>query len=264
LTVRDDEILIRDCEGFEELAACVQTQIDVWGYNDGDVIPRRLFVVAKKIGGQVIGAFDLAKSSTTHGEPDSLVGFAMSLPGVRNGPYLHSHMLAVQPAYRNRGLGRRLKLAQRTEALARGLDRMEWTFDPLQIKNAHLNIHKLGAVVRTYIPNFYGVSSSRLQGGLPTDRLLAEWWMSSQRVEAVLGGSHFLLPEIQETIVVPGAIHEWKELPAHRADALNVQANNRECFQRAFSQGLAVVDFKRDTEGNGIFQLGTWTESYDS
>jgi predicted GNAT superfamily acetyltransferase len=256
------DLLIRNCHGFEELAACVQTQVDVWGYNEGDVIPRRLFIVAQKIGGQVIGAFDLARSSHPQGDASSLVGFAMSLPGVRHGhAYLHSHMLAVLPDYQNRGLGRKLKLAQRHEALERGVERMEWTFDPLEIKNAYLNIHKLGVIVRTYIPNFYGVSSSRLQGGLPTDRLLAEWPMRSGRVEAILSGSHSPLPEIQETIVVPGAIREWKELPANRADALRVQSANRNRFQRAFSQGLAVVAFTKDTEGNGIFQLGTWTDS---
>ena len=109
----------------------------MWGYSDGDLVPRRVFILADRIGGQVIGAFD----------GDVLVGFAMSLPGLRDGrPYLHSHMLAVLPEYRNAGLGRRLKLAQRDDALARGIDLMEWTFDPLEIKNAHLNIARLGAI----------------------------------------------------------------------------------------------------------------------
>ena len=117
-----------------------------------------------------------------------MVGFAMSLPGVKTGknstdgnpqPYLHSHMLAVRDRYRNRGLGAQLKLEQRREALSRGIRLMEWTFDPLEIKNAYLNIHKLGAIVRSYYVNFYGVSSSRLQGGLPTDRLVAEWYLDS-------------------------------------------------------------------------------------
>src|ERR1019366_5120641 len=113
---------------------------------------------------------------------DVLVGFAMALPGYRDGkPYLHSHMLAVLPEYRNGGLGRRLKLAQRDDALARGFDRMEWAFDPLEIKNAHLNLVRLGAIVRRYIRDFYGPSTSLLQGGLPTDRLVAEWWLRAAR-----------------------------------------------------------------------------------
>src|SRR5205807_6359307 len=128
--------------------------------------------------GQVIGAFD----------GDLVIGFAMAFPGYKAGrPYLHSHMLAVLPEYRNAGLGRRLKLAQRQEALSRGFDLMEWTFDPLEIKNAHLNIVRLGAIARRYQPDFYGPSSSPLQGGLPTDRLYAEWWLRSPRVRSVLG-----------------------------------------------------------------------------
>ncbi len=139
-----------------------------------------LFLLASKIGGQVIGAF------TATG---LMVGFAMALPGVRDGrPYLHSHMLAVLPEYRNAGLGRRLKLAQRDDALARGFELMEWTFDPLEIKNAYLNITRLGALSRRYAADFYGPSSSPLQAGLPTDRLYAEWWLRSPRVEAALRG----------------------------------------------------------------------------
>ena len=133
-------------------------------------------MVAKRIGGQVIGAFD----------GDTQIGFAMSLPGYRDGkPYLHSHMLAVLPQYRNEGIGRRLKLAQRDDAIARGFDLMEWTLNPLEIRNAHLNIARLGAIVRRYEPNFYGPSSSPLQGGLPTDRLYAEWWLRSSRVASI-------------------------------------------------------------------------------
>src|SRR5215469_14789474 len=193
-------ILIRPCSGHDELEACVQMQIETWGYDDSDIIPRKAFLVGQRIGGQVIGAFDTdLPGSNPEGTPESMVGFAMSLPGVKTGknssdgnpqPYLHSHMLAVRDSYRNRGLGARLKLEQRQEALARGIRRMEWTFDPLEIRNAHLNIHKLGAIVRSYFVNFYGVSSSRLQGGLPTDRLIAEWYLDSDRVNEVLEGRH--------------------------------------------------------------------------
>src|SRR5260221_7158871 len=95
-------------------------------------------------------------------------------------------MLAVRQQYRNGGLGRRMKLYQREEALDRGFELMEWTFDPLEIKNAYLNIERLGAIARRYNVNQYGITSSPLQGGLPTDRLVAEWWMKSKRVEAVL------------------------------------------------------------------------------
>ena len=109
-------------------------------------------------------------------------------------------MLAVREGYRNRGVGAQLKLEQRREALKRGIRHMEWTFDPLEIKNAYLNIHKLGAIACRYEEDFYGVSSSRLQGGLPTDRLVAEWRLDSPRVEAILEGSRAAARFIQEKI----------------------------------------------------------------
>jgi predicted GNAT superfamily acetyltransferase len=258
-------IKIRPCRGFDELEACVQLQIEVWGYDASDVIPRKAFSVALKIGGQMIGAFDTdLPGAGPEGGPESLVGFAFSLPGVRTGQqipqaYLHSHMLGVREGYRNRGLGAQLKLAQRNEALSRGIRHMEWTFDPLEIKNAFLNIHKLGAVVCGYLVNFYGVSSSRLQGGLPTDRLLAEWRLDSPRVKAVLEGRPAIRRPVGEQIIVPASIYQWKASESGREQALTVQSENRGKFQRAFSQGLAVLGFVRDAEGNGIFELGPLT-----
>ena len=179
------------------------------------MVPRRVFIVAQKIGGQVMGAFDTARPGAgPQGEPGSLVGFAMALPGISGGrPYLHSHMLAVNPEYRNQGIGRRLKLFQREEALARGIGRMEWTFDPLEIKNSFLNIAKLGAVVRRYASNFYGVTSSRLHGQIPTDRLYAEWWLESDWVCSVLGGKPAAFPAIEQEISVPHQIAHWRHAP---------------------------------------------------
>ena len=167
-----DSIEIRRCSGLEELRACVALQKEVWNFTDAELVPLRMFVVAEKVGGQVMGAFD----------GNSMVGFALSVPGTRSGHvYLHSHMLAVRKDFRNAGLGRRLKLLQREDALARGIELIEWTFDPLEIKNAYLNIEKLGAIARRYNINQYGITSSPLQGGLPSDRLIAEWWL---KVEA--------------------------------------------------------------------------------
>jgi len=259
-------ILIRPCAGFDELDACVRMEIETWGYEEGDVIRRKTFRVAQKIGGQVIGAFDPEiPGAQPGGGPDSMVGFVFSLPGVKTGEgepraYLHSHMLAVRDDYRNRGLGARLKQEQRLEALSRGIRYMEWTFDPLEIKNAFLNVHKLGAIVRNYQVDFYGVSSSRLQAGLPTDRLVAEWQLDSPRVEELLEGrsaaNRLIENEIEERIMVPASIYEWKATKAGRERALAVQLENRCKFQRAFSKGLAVLGFVRDSEGNGIFQLG--------
>ena len=247
------DIRIKSLSSLEQFERCVVLQLEVWGYSDGDVIPRRVFVVAQRIGGQVIGAFD----------GDTLIGFAMSLPGYRDGkPYLHSHMLAVQPQYRNAGIGRRLKLAQRDDAIARGFALMEWTFDPLEIRNAHLNIHRLGAIVRRYQPDFYGPSSSPLQGGLPTDRLYAEWWLRSSRVESTLRGEEQPI-EVVERVTVPHAIYQWKQDDQQRSLARTLQSHNREALESAFRRGLAVIGYERDAEGNGSFLLGPWKESPD-
>src|SRR5579871_3235195 len=176
-TILSEAIVVRHCHGIEELRACVALQKDVWNFSDADLVPLRMFVVAEKVGGQVIAAF----------AENEMVGFALSVPGFRAGhSYLHSHMLAVRKQYQNAGLGRRLKLLQREDALASGFELIEWTFDPLEIKNAYLNIAKLGAISRRYTVNQYGLSSSPLQGGLPTDRLVAEWWLRSRRVETLL------------------------------------------------------------------------------
>ncbi len=279
-------IVYRECAGFEELQACVDLQVETWGYDPTDIMPRKAFLVMQKAGGQVIGAFDSelagkgmrdetrtarGDGAKAFGDAHSMVGFALSLPGVKGGekfvdgkarPYLHSHMLAVRDGYRNQGIGAQLKLAQRNEALTRSIRHMEWTFDPLEIKNSFLNIHKLGAVVRHYRENFYGVSSSRLQGGLPTDRLLAEWHLDSERVRNILAGRTAVEVPIEERIAVPASIYEWKASDHDRDRALAVQLENRHRFQQAFSRGLAVLGFERDAEGNGVFELGTpaWHE----
>ncbi len=244
------EFTIRHLHELYEFQQCVDIQGAVWGYEDNDIVPRRMFLLAQRIGGQVIGGFK------QDGTDRTMAGFAMALPAYRDGQvYLHSHMLAVLPEYRNSGLGKRLKLAQRDDALARGIERMEWTYDPLEIKNAYLNLAKLGAISRRYQPDFYGPSSSPLQGGLPTDRLYAEWILRSSRVEAALRGT----PLLQETvgrISVPKAVGEWKRAPELRAHAEKLQAENRTAFQAAFREGLAVTGYERDPEGNGVFLLG--------
>jgi predicted GNAT superfamily acetyltransferase len=259
-------IRIRSCSEMDEMQACVDLQIETWGYDESDVIPRKTFLLAQKIGGQVLGAFDddLAGDAAV-GPEETLVGFAMSLPGVKTTPdgpqpYLHSHMLAVRQSHRNRGLGTQLKWEQRNEALSRGIRRMEWTFDPLEIKNAFINIHRLGAFSREYRVNFYGVSSSRLQGGLPTDRLLAEWELDSPRVEALHARHPAAECTIEDRILVPASIARWKASEATRDRAFDVQFENQQKFQKAFSRGLAVVDFSLDAEGNGVYELGPLSE----
>jgi predicted GNAT superfamily acetyltransferase len=253
-------VTIRKCEALEEMQACFALQKEVWKFADADLIPVRMFVVAAKIGGQVIGAF--VQRNQKRNDETELIGFALAIPGMRNGYcYLHSQMLAVRQQYRNGGLGRRMKLYQREEALARGFELMEWTFDPLEIKNAYLNIEKLGAIARRYNVNQYGITSSPLQGSLPTDRLVAEWWMKSKRVEAVLADAPRAQFECRARIDVPAAIYEWKAEAATRKQALAVQQSNRERFERAFAEGLSVLGYECDEHGNGRFLLGEWDEA---
>ena len=246
-------IEVRNCADVEELRAFVVLQKEVWGFADNELVPLRIFSLAPKIGGQVIGAW----------QGQTLVGFAFSIPGTRNGhSYLHSHMLAVKADYRNSGLGRRLKLFQREDAIANGYDLIEWTFDPLEIKNAYLNIERLGAIARRYNINQYGITSSPLQGFLPTDRLVAEWWLKSKRVEALL--SNRTQPAVREElrIEVPAEIYAWKANAGTRQRAADIQLRNREQFLKAFSGNLTCLRYERDRQGSGAFVLGQWDEPW--
>jgi predicted GNAT superfamily acetyltransferase len=250
---QQQEILVRAANSLEELDACVQLQQSVWQFQDVDLIPRRMFVVARAVGGQVFGAWD----------GNALVGYALAIPGIRNArPYLHSHMLAVAPAYRNRGIGRKLKLAQRTDAIARGIDLIEWTFDPLQIKNAYLNIEKLGVIVRRYTPDFYGVTSSPLHFSLPTDRLHAEWWLRSPRVESLLAGGS--LPEypIKETVCVTyNGLPPDDTLQPTQEQALETLLRIRSQLVAAFSKGSLVLRLHGKQGEPACYQLGVLSES---
>jgi predicted GNAT superfamily acetyltransferase len=251
--VSNDAIILRRCQRLDEMRACVALQKEVWNFTDADLVPLRMFVVADKVGGQVMGAFD----------GNEMVGFALSIPGTRSGhSYLHSHMLAVRKDYRNQGLGRRLKLLQREDALARGIELIEWTFDPLEIKNAYLNVERLGAIARRYSINQYGITSSPLQGGLPSDRLIAEWWLKSKRVETLLATGKNPPFRSESEIAVPVQIYDWKTAAETRGKARQVQECNRDLFLRAFSQGLAVLGCERDAAGNGRFRLGHWDEKW--
>lgn len=248
------QLALRKCEALEEMQAAFALQKEVWKFTDAELVPVRIFVLANKIGGHVMGAFD----------GNVMVGFAMALPAMRNGhPYLHSHMLAVRQQYRNGGLGRRLKLFQREHALSAGYELMEWTFDPLEIKNAYLNIEKLGAIARRYNVNQYGITSSPLQGGLPTDRLVAEWWLKSKRVESALRRQPEPRSALARSIAVPAQVYEWKASPATRDQAGAVQDRNRTLFQKAFADGLCVLGYERDAGGNGKFLLGKWNENWE-
>ncbi len=234
----DPEIAIRPCHNVAEFEEMVELEAKVWDFGDRDLVPSQMYVVANKIGGQVLGAF----------VGDRMAGFVLAYPGIRDGqPYLHSHMAGVLPEFRDLGIGRRLKLAQREEALARGITLIEWTFDPLQTKNAHFNICRLGVIARRYILDLYGSTSSPLHAGLPTDRLVAEWHLNSRRVLALLANTplpRFGNPERIPVVIAdssPGALAE-------------VQATLRSRFQDLFARGYAVTGFERE-EGGGSYLL---------
>jgi predicted GNAT superfamily acetyltransferase len=246
------DLVLRNCTTLEEFADCVSLQQEVWGFSDAELVPLRIFSLAPKIGGQVVGAWD----------GKTLVGYAMAIPGNRFGhPYLHSHMVAVKEGYRNIGMGRKLKLFQRDDAIAHGYELMEWTFDPLEIKNSYFNLERLGAIARRYNVNQYGITNSPLQGSLPTDRLVAEWWMNSRRVATVLSAGRPTVL-VEERIEVPREIYGWKADPATRSKAEEVQTHNREGLQSAFARGLSCLGYERDRDGNGRFLLGRWDEDW--
>src|SRR5215472_12354362 len=225
----DPSVVLRHCHTEPEFEQMVELEFAVWGFGERDVVPSQMYVVAAKIGGQVMGAF----------VEDKMVGFVLAYPGIRNGrPYLHSHMAAVLPEYRDLGIGRSLKLAQRDDALARGIPLIEWTFDPLQTRNAYFNICRLGVVVRRYLLDVYGSTSSPLHGGLPTDRLVAEWHLGSDRVESVLAGRESAARNAIERI-------EIMLQDSSSETITETQAQARRRFQELFVKGYVVTWFER-------------------
>ena len=162
-------------------------------------------------------------------------------------------MLAVLPEFRNGGLGRRLKLAQRDLAMEQNIDCIEWTFDPLEIKNSFFNLHRLGAISCRYEPDFYGPSSSPLQGGLQTDRLYAEWWLRAPRTGLILDDKR-ALQRVVARVRVPAEIYDWKRTGDPRAR--ETQSSVRDALLQHFGKGLAVIDYERGEDGTGAFLLG--------
>ena len=240
-------IEIRALTSHADFQEAVRLQQEIWGFEEIELLPLRLFVVATKVGGQAFGAFDEKR----------MIGFCLAIPGLKPGgkSYLHSHMLGVMPGYQNSGVGRKLKLAQREEALGRGIELIEWTFDPLEIKNAYFNMERLGGIVRRYVLNQYGTTTSHLHGGLPTDRCIAEWWIASPRARAIVAGERFERNPVEACIAIPADIAEIRAKDPKRAREIQLQASGE--FRAAFDKGLAVIGVARSDEA-GTYLLGKW------
>jgi predicted GNAT superfamily acetyltransferase len=265
------EILVRPLHTLAEFRRCVEIAREVWGDSDLDTEPYVTLVIADHTGGQVLGAFD----------GDFMVGFTKAYVGLHDRtPYLHSHMTGVLPSHRDRRVGRYLKLFQREDALRRGIRLVEWTFDPLETKNAHFNINRLGAICRRYIPNFYGITTSPLHRGLPTDRLLVEWHLDTKRVVAAVSDLtpeprdcpahvHLPAPAAIRNAVSPGrpseAVAQGKSAsptdfpdvtsnlqaatPSATTSRSEIQSRIRAEFTEWFSKGYAVLDVRSTLSG---------------
>ena len=237
-----DDIQIRECLTIEELDNCVRLQRDVFGLPDLEISPRRHLVVSRQAGGWTLGAF------TGNGR---LAGFVHHLIAVRAADEIvgYSHMMAIDRDFQNHGIGARLKWAQRERALNEGRRFIKWTWDPLQSRNAHFNLNRLGVVVRTYAENFYGTDygtdpAQSNAPGLDSDRLFAHWELNSARVQQLAaGGSLETLANVQTTIAIPA---DWSSLVKSDVQrARDEQRRVRQEFQKAFAAGLVCAGFER-------------------
>jgi len=243
----NDAIEVRKCESLEEFHACVTLQREIWREAELEVEPATTFVVAANTGGQVLGAY----------AGNSLVGYTLAFAGLRNGAaYLHSHMTGVRANYRDRGVGRMLKLFQREEALRRDIRLIEWTFDPLEMRNAHFNLNRLGAISRRYVPNLYGITTSPLHRGLATDRLVAEWFLDSPHVMAALN-NELPAPPFSSKIEIPASLDDWEA--SDSALFQSVQAAIREEFTEYFAKGYAAIAVSKTSAGSA-YQLVPWSD----
>jgi predicted GNAT superfamily acetyltransferase len=241
-------VTVRKCTTLAEFHDCVSLQRHVWQESDLEIEPVNMFVVAANTGGQVLGAFDGAK----------LVGYTLAVVGLHHlAPYLHSHHTGVHTDYRDRGIGRQLKLFQREEALGRGIRLVKWTFDPLELRNAHFNLNRLGAIARQYRPDLYGVTTSPLHRGLPTDRLVAEWFLDSSRVIAAVNDLVREPVDAPAIIELPTELERWKMEDSEQVK--RVQQRIRKPFTDWFARGYAAIGTRQTPTGTA-YLLAPWSD----
>lgn len=233
------EVTIRECVSVEDFKQCIELERAVWHDDDVGIMPIRLYMISKSCNAPTIGAF------AASGE---LVGFVhTSLALIDRHVVYHSHLAAVVETLRHRDIGYQMKLAQRERALQAGIPLIIWTFDPLQSRNAHLNINKLGAIIRRYEVNYYSEGISTVfDSDVPSDRIFAEWWVSSPHVESVLGGNQIRVNEESGSVEIP------EDINAVRAESieehLEWRIRLRDEFQKQLSRGSIVRGFVRDRE----------------
>ena len=233
------DIAIRECVSIEDFQQCVELERAVWKDADIGIMPIRLYMISRTCNAPTIGAFESS---------GRLVGFVHTMIALIDKRVVyHSHLAAVVEGLRHRDIGFRMKLAQREHAIKSGVSLIIWTFDPLQSRNAHLNINKLGTIIRRYEVNYYGEGlSSVFDAEVPSDRVFAEWWVSSLHVESVLAGNRPRPDEPVESVVIPGDIAEVRagSVEDHRRWRQHV----REDFKNKLADGLIVRGFEREGE----------------
>ncbi len=234
------EIIIRECDTIEEMKKCVEIQRRVFSSTDLEISPARHLLVSKHAGGWTLGAYI----------GDTLAGFVLSVPMFRgDGRALYSHMTGVEKEFQNLGIGAKLKWAQRQRALEEGINYIKWTFQPVLARNAYFNLERLGAEIKTYMPNFYGFDSDGNSDvgdavGVPSDRLFAEWKLDSPKVTALANGeTWFERAEVRARIEVPT---DWNSLILRNPKtALAEQDRVKSEFENALSSGLVARGFER-------------------
>jgi predicted GNAT superfamily acetyltransferase len=233
----DGGITVRECVSIEDFQQCIELERAVWKDDDIGIMPIRLYMISKACNAPTIGAFD---------EGGKLVGFVHTMLALW-GPNVvyHSHLAAVIEDLRHQDIGTRMKLAQRDCALRAGVPLITWTFDPLQSRNAHLNINKLGAIIRRYEANYYGEGLSTVFGEhFPSDRVFAEWWVSSPHVHATLSRGAQRLDNVEGFVAIPediGSVHR-RSIEDHA----RWQQTVRRDFKAQLGHGLIVRGFERN------------------
>lgn len=235
----DADVVIRECVSVDDFQQCIELERAVWKDDDIGIMPIRLYMISKSCKAPTIGAFDPS---------GQLVGFVHTMLALigRNVVY-QSHLAAVIEGLRHKDIGYRMKLAQRDFAIQSGVPLIVWTFDPLQSRNAHLNINKLGAIIRRYEENYYGEGiSSVFDSGVPSDRIFAEWWVRSPYVEAAVAGTRTQVTAEISSVVIPDDINAIRARSIE--DHLKWRLRVREDFQREISNGKIARGFERDRE----------------